>query len=68
VTLVIYGRAAIAPGFQNPPDAVKHTLDVDGIIPVSQIEAFQADSNFWNAQETANRELEKEGLCHHPSV
>ena len=33
VTLVIYGRAAIALGFENPPDAVKHTLDVDGIIP-----------------------------------
>ena len=62
VTLVIYGRAAIALGFANPPDAVNHTLDVDGIIPVSQVEAFQADSNFWSAQEAANRELEKDGL------
>lgn len=62
VTLVIYGRAAIALGFENPPEAVKHTLDVDGIIPVSQVEVFRSDSNFWNAQEAANRELEKDGL------
>lgn len=62
VQLVVYGRAAIALGFDNPPNAVKLTLDVDGIIPISQIEAFRADSNFWNAQEATNRELQKEGL------
>ncbi len=37
-SLVIYGRAALALGFENPPEAVKHTLGVDGIIPVSQVE------------------------------
>jgi len=62
VSLVIYGRAALALGFENPPDAVKQTLDVDGIIPVSQVQIFQADNNFWSAQEAANRELEKDGL------
>jgi len=62
VTLVIYGRAAIALGFQNPPEAVTKTLDVDALIPVSQIARFRADLALWDAQEGTNRELEKDGL------
>lgn len=32
VTLVLYGRAAVALGFENPPDAVKDTKrDVHGV-------------------------------------
>lgn len=62
VSLVIYGRAAIALGFENAPDAVKHTLDVDGIIPLAQVPVFRADNNFWEAQEATNIELEKDGL------
>ena len=62
VSLVIYGRAAIALGFENPPEAVKRSLDVDGIVRPSQTEALRADANFWDAQEAANRELEKDGL------
>jgi len=62
VSLVLYGRAAIALGFENPPEAIARTLDVDAIIPVSQISLFRNDANFWDAQEAANRELEKEGL------
>ena len=31
VPLVIYGRAAIALGFANPPEAVNRTLDVDSV-------------------------------------
>ena len=62
VPLVIYGRAAIALGFEDPPEAVKHTLGVDGIIPSSRVETFQTDGNFWDAQEAANRQLEKDGL------
>ena len=62
VSLVIYGRAAIALGFENPPEAVTKTLDVDALIPVSQIARFRADFTFWDAQEGTNRELEKDGL------
>jgi hypothetical protein len=62
VSLVIYGRAAIALGFDSPPEAVTRTLDVDVIIPVTQVERFRHDMNFWDAQEAANRELQKEGL------
>ncbi|MSU64119.1 MAG: hypothetical protein EXS31_17290 [Pedosphaera sp.] len=62
VKLVIYGRAAIALGFDGPPDSVKHSLDVDGIISVSQAPLLRGDSNFWDAQEATNAELDKEGL------
>jgi hypothetical protein len=62
VPLVIYGRAAIALGFEDAPEAVSRTLDVDVIIPVTQLDSFREDSNFWDAQEAANRELDKEGL------
>lgn len=62
VRLVIYGRAAIALGFNDPPDAVKHSLDVDGIVSISQAPVLRADSNFWDAQEAANAELDKDGL------
>lgn len=62
VPLVIYGRAAIALGFTNPPEAVDRSLDVDAIIPASQAARLQQDTNFWDAQEAANRDLEQDGL------
>ncbi len=62
VSLVVYGRAAISLGFDNPPEAVTKTLDVDAIIPLSRLDFFRADANFWDAQEGTNRELEKDGL------
>jgi hypothetical protein len=62
VTLILYGRGAIALGFQNPPEAASLTLDVDCIIPVSRLVAFHDDANFWDAQDLANRELKKHGL------
>jgi hypothetical protein len=62
VSLVIYGRAAVALGFANAPESVSKTLDVDGIIPLTQTAQFRSDGNFWDAQEATNRELEKEGL------
>ncbi len=36
--LTIFGRAALALGFEQPPELVSHSLDVDAIIPASQIE------------------------------
>jgi hypothetical protein len=62
VSLVIYGRAAIALAFENAPATIARTLDVDAIIPVSEVDRFRSDINFWDAQEAANRELEKDGL------
>jgi hypothetical protein len=62
VSLVLYGRAAIALGFDDPPEETTRSLDVDAIIPVSQVNDFQADQSFWDAVEGANRALDKEGL------
>ncbi len=62
VTLVLYGRAALALGFENPPEAAKHSLDVDAIIPMSAMEVFRNDLKFWDAQEATNRALENDGL------
>ena len=62
VELIIYGRAAIALGFDGAPESVKHSFDVDALIPVSRVSAFREDEAFWSAQETANTELEGEGL------
>lgn len=61
-SLVIYGRAAITLGFENPPAAAAQTLDVDAIIPVTQLPALQENLNFWEAQQATNAELEKKGL------
>lgn len=62
VRLVIYGRAAIALGFNEPPDTVKHSLDVDAIVSGSQTLILRADLDFWDAQDATNLELEKDGL------
>lgn len=62
VSLVIYGRAAIALGFDEPPDTVNHSLDVDAIISCSQAPILRADMDFWDAQDATNLELEKDGL------
>ena len=62
VSLILCGRAAIALGFESAPEGVSRTFDVDVIIPVSKVSLFRENINFWDAQEAANRELEKEGL------
>ena len=62
VPLILYGRSAITLGFDGVPDSVSRTLDVDAIIPLSRVTAFQTDEQFWSAQEATNRELDKDGL------
>jgi hypothetical protein len=62
VSLVLYGRAALALGFDDPPEAVTRSMDVDAIIPVSQIPSLRDDAAFWEAQDATNRELEHDGL------
>lgn len=56
------GRAAVALGFDNAPEAVKKTLDVDVVISASQAEELQRDSSFWGAQEATNAELKAQGF------
>jgi hypothetical protein len=59
VRLVLYGRAAIALGFSAAPDSVKHSLDVDAIIPMSDVERFRSDEGFWDAQEAPTETFKK---------
>jgi len=62
VSLVLYGRAALALGFPNAPDKVKSSLDVDAIIPMSAVAQFRTDEQFWVAQQMTNESLEGDGL------
>jgi uncharacterized nucleotidyltransferase DUF6036 len=62
IRLIIYGRAALQLGFQNPPPEAGASKDVDGIVPLSDLEALNADDGFWDAQEATNRKLRADGL------
>ena len=61
-SLIIYGRAAIALGFENPPPATLRSLDVDALLSTSYETAFADTPEFWDAQAELNRILEDEGL------
>jgi hypothetical protein len=60
--LIIYGRAAIALGFENPPEATQRSLDVDALLSTSCESTFADSSEFWEAQAQLNQCLEREGL------
>jgi hypothetical protein len=62
VSLVIYGRASIALGFNDIPEAVGHSLDMDVILRFSKARELDADDQFWDAQASVNEVLEKQGL------
>ncbi len=62
VSLVVYGRAAIALGFRDVPESVKLSLDVDVILRFSEGPALDTDDPFWEAQVLVNKKLRKEGL------
>jgi hypothetical protein len=60
--LILYGRAALALGFPGAGAGFGATLDVDAILPEVEMAAIEADQQFWDAIEAANRELEPGGL------
>lgn len=60
--LIVYGRAAIQLGYENPPPGVARSLDVDGLIPEEEVAALVSNENFWDAQTAANEELRPLGL------
>jgi hypothetical protein len=62
VSLVIYGRAAVALGFTSPPREVANSLDVDVILRDSHTAALDADDQFWDSQAAVNTKLDREGL------
>jgi hypothetical protein len=62
VQLVLYGRAALWLGFNEPPPDTARTLDVDAIISTAQEIELSTDSRFWDAIESSNTELAARGL------
>ena len=62
VRLVLYGRAALQLGFEDPPSDVAYSKDVDCIIPSSDLNSLSEDSGFWDAQEATNAKLRPAGL------
>jgi hypothetical protein len=60
--LILYGRAALALGFVDVPDAFGATFDVDAILPRVEMSTIEEDDQFWLALEKANEELEPGGL------
>lgn len=60
--LILYGRAALALGFPDPSRAFSATLDVDVILPSIEISSIEQDTQFWDALQATNKELEPEGL------
>lgn len=62
VELVIYGRAAIALGFENPYRQHQNSKDVDAILSVRSIASLENNEGFWNGQVATNDELASDGL------
>lgn len=62
VRLVVYGRSAIALGFDNPPVTTHETLDIDAIISMGQLDELEQDDQFWDAKDAVNEELKDRGL------
>ena len=62
VSLMAYGRASIALGFNVVPEAVGRSLDLDVILRFSCAAELDADDQFWSAQAEVNERLEKQGL------
>jgi len=59
--IVVYGRSALALGYLEG-DKFAVTMDVDGILPETEMAAIEADEQFWAAVDLTNRELEPSGL------
>jgi hypothetical protein len=60
--LTVYGRSAIALGYPRVPPEMIATMDVDAILPASDLAVIEANDDFWRAQDLTNRELEATGL------
>lgn len=60
--LVIYGRAALSLGYEQPPIECAATMDVDAILPTVEMKQIEANDDFWDAIEATNTELQESGL------
>jgi hypothetical protein len=62
VRLILYGRAALQLGFTDPPLGCGQSKDVDGIIPLGDLQELTEDEKFWDAVEATNAKLRPHGL------
>lgn len=60
--LIVYGRAALALGYPNPPVDCMVTMDVDAILPSQDLQAIEANDDFWQAQDQVNTLFANAGL------
>jgi hypothetical protein len=60
--LIVYGRSALALGYPNPPADFLVTLDVDAILPSKDLQAIEANDDFWEAQDRVNALFVDSGL------
>ena len=60
--ITLFGRAALALGYPASPAAFATTHDVDAILPLAWLEAADENTDFWQAQQRTNAELEPSGL------
>ena len=57
IRLVLFGRGALALGFQPALPKWTQTLDVDAIIPIQEENEFEENDDFWTALEAVNDAL-----------
>ena len=62
VELTLYGRAALALGFAQPPAEFALTRDVDAVLWLGQAEELNQRTNFWEALEQVNEALADQEL------
>ncbi len=60
--VVLFGRAALALGYEQTPAEFAVTQDVDALLPGLDMARIEADRQFWAALDATNRELEPSGL------
>ncbi len=60
--ITIFGRAALALGFDGSPAECGTTHDIDAILSLQWLAAEDRNLDFWQAQQRTNAELKPEGL------
>jgi hypothetical protein len=60
--ITLFGRAALALGYEDSPPEFAGSHDVDAILPLPWLSAEDENMDFWQAQVKTNAELQPDGL------
>jgi len=60
--ITLFGRAALALGYEDSPPEFAGSHDVDAILPLPWLAAEDENMDFWQAQVKTNAELQPQGL------